>query len=287
MSETKCGWCAQHCAPGLMLCGKCSTTLERALGNVATYHADLDTIRQKRARYAGGGATKGSIGKAQPLPVDARFLDRVGAGSQLAWDAKNTVVAWARIVLEEHPPVREQQPRDTVASVCGWLGSQRNWIAGQMWATDMLDEVLDLERRLRRFVDRPAETVYRGLCGSETDATDGSVIVCNQALYAAQDSPFVRCTICGCEYDTEARRKVLLDEAEDREVTVRTLARVLTTLGNVESSEAKLENRINVWVHRGHLKANGQRVVDGRPRPVYRVGDVIDLLSADARDKSA
>lgn len=285
MSETTCGWCGARVAAGLVLCGKCITTLERSLGNIAVYYNDLDTLRQKRARY-GGQASKGSVGKAQPLPVDSRFLDRIGTGSQVAWDTRNTVTTWARLVMDEHPPIREQAPRDTIASVCGWLGSQRNWIAGQVWATELLDEMLDIERRLRRLVDRPAESVYRGLCGSETDTIDGGVIVCDEALYATPGSPWVRCPVCGCEYDTEERRKVLLAEAEDREVTVRTLARVLTTLGDVEASEAKLENRINVWVHRGRLASNGQRVIDGRPRPVYRVGDVLDLLAQDAEDKA-
>lgn len=292
MNETVCDNCGHTVGPGIVLCSKCTTTLERSLGNIAVYYADLDTIRQKRARYS-GGASKGSIGKAQPLPVDHRFLDRKpgshgqGAGTELVYATRNTVTTWARIVMEEHPPVREQAPRDTIGSVCGWLGEQRNWIAGQEWAGELLDEMLDLERRLRRFVDRPAETVYRGLCGSETDTIDGEVLVCTQALYATTEATFVRCPVCGCEYDTAGRRKTLLEEAQDRHVTVRTLARVLLTLGEVESSEAKLENRINVWVARGKIAAHSQRVIDGRPRPVYRVGDVLDLLTADARDKSA
>lgn len=289
---SSCAWCEHTTGPGMTLCGKCVSTLDIALGNVATYWADLDTIRQKRTRY-GGTAAKGSIGKAQPLPVDHRFLDTKpgkggqGAGSELVFATRNTVTTWARLVMEEHPPIREQAPRDTIASICGWLGLQRHWIAGQDWATEMLDEMLDLERRLRRFVDRPADAWYAGECGSETDRDDGTTVTCRRELYATPGSAWVRCNDCGCEYDVEGRRKTLLDEAEDREVTVRMLARIVTTLGDIDASEARLEGRINVWVHRGRLKANGSRVVDGRPRPVYRVGDVLDLLSADAQDKPA
>lgn len=301
-----CDWCGAEVHAGTYLCARCLGTLEIALGNVSTYYADLDTIREKRARY-GGQATKGSIGKTQPLPVDGRFVDTTGTGSQLAWDARNTVTTWTRHVLDEWPPLDaivcndllckrcnplaaeadfRTHPADTISACCGYLSRFLSRIASHRWAVELLDEMLDLERRLRRMVDRPIDAVYRGVCGSLTETERGDVR-CTRELYADPGSPFVRCPDCGCTYDTEERRKVLLDEAEDREVTVRVLARLVTTLGDVDVSEARIENRINVWVSRGRLRSNGRRVVDGRPRPVYRVGDVLDLLRDDAQAKTA
>jgi hypothetical protein len=303
VSGRACDGCGAAVHDGVNLCAQCATTLDVALGNIAAYQPDLDTIRAKRARY-GGGASKGSIGKAQPLPVDMRFLDRTGVGSQLDWDAKNTIVAWTRIVLDTWTPaagptcrthclhascnetLRRAHPRDNVGSCVNYLAGHRHGIAAMPWAGELLDEMLDLERRLRRMVDRPADAWYAGECGSETD-TDYGTVTCTRELYAVPGSPFVQCRDCGCTYDVAARRKTLLNEAEDREVTVRMMARIVTTLGAIDASEARLEGRINVWVTRGRLLANGKRVVDGRPRPVYRVGDVLDLLSADAEAKGA
>lgn len=297
-----CAWCSAEVHAGTFLCERCVQTLDYALANIATYHDDLDTLRTKRARY-GGQTGKGSIGKAVPLPLDGRFTDGTGQGSEVAYAARSTVVAWTRVALDEWPPIagptcreclhlschevkRRAHPRDTVASCCVYLAGQRNRIAAMPWAAELVDEMLDVERRLRRLVDRPAEGWYAGVCGSTTD-TDAGEVRCVRELYSEPGSPFVRCRDCGCTYDVEARRKALLREAEDREVTVRTLARVVTTLGASNASEARIENRINVWVSRGRLKANGRRVIDGKPRPVYRVGDVLDLLSADADAKGA
>lgn len=300
----ECTWCgSEDVHDGAFLCERCVTTLDISLGNVSAYYDDLDTLRQKRSRYGSTGSSKGSIGKAQPLPVDGRFLDATGQGSQVAWDTRNTVTTWTRVILDEWPPAlgptcanclhvscheirRRTHPRDTVAACCAYIAGWRNRLTSHEWATELLDEMLDLERRLRRIVDRPADAWYAGACGSVTD-TDNGEVICTRELYAEPGSPFVQCRDCSCTYDVAARRKALLAEAEDREATVRTLARIVTTLGASEASEARIENRINVWVTRGRLTSNGRRVIDGRPRPVYRVGDVLDLLASDAEAKGA
>ncbi|QLQ11159.1 MAG: hypothetical protein HZY75_13250 [Nocardioidaceae bacterium] len=296
MSEPTCAWCHKTCAPGITLCPKCVTTLDHALANIAAYWRDLDTIRTKQARYSTSNTTKGSVGKTQPLPVDGRFTDPTGYGSEVVYGAKNTLVAWAKTLIEDWPPAngpacpsclhvschelkRRAFPRDTMPGLCAYIAGWRHAIAATPWATDMLDELLDVERRLRKLIDRPADGWYAGECGSETDMDDGSTVTCTRALYAEPGSPFVRCRDCGCTYDTEARRATLLAEAEDREATVRILARVAYTLKGIDASESRLERRIAGWVKRGKIKANGTRVVGGKPLPVYRVGDVIDLLT--------
>jgi hypothetical protein len=37
--------------------------------------------------------------------------------------------------------------------------------------------------------------------------------------------------------------------------------------------------RIRTWASRGLVTARGERTVDGRQRPVYRLGDVVDLAT--------
>lgn len=302
MTAPTCGSCERTTAPGTTLCGKCVTTLDHALANIPAYWSDLDILRGKRTRYATGGATKGSVGKEQPMPLDARFASRTGDGTRVVDDTRNTITTWARTIIEEHDPIpgptcpaclhvscheltRRRLPRDTIGSVCAYIAGWRHWIATEDWGPELLDELLDVERRLRRMIDRPADGWYAGLCGSETDLDDGTTVVCTRELYADPGSPFVRCRDCGCTYDTAARRTILLAEAEDREVTVRTMTRIATTLGGIDASESRLDARIRTWVARGKISAGGTRVVDGRPRPVYRVGDVLDRLTEDAETK--
>jgi len=330
----ECEWCDRP-APFATICGACVKTLRKALANVSADYADLGTVRRKGTRF-GGNSTKGSIGKEQPLPIDGRFADRAGDGSQLDFDVKNTVVTWARAVMDEYAEtfvgpiceecqhesclraIRRRWPSSTVTSVCAYLSRMAPTIAAEDWVAAMLDEVLDLERRLRRFVDRPADRWYAGVCDSEIEADrphDGTTcgcgchndddaacdmdggcgveyatiegVRCTRELWADGKTPFVHCRDCGTSWDVEQRRVALVREAEDREATVRTLARIITTLGASDAGEARVESRINTWVHRGRLTANGRRVIDGKVRPVYRVGDVLALLRRDDEKRSA
>ncbi|MGI8682059.1 MAG: hypothetical protein ACR2JO_08010 [Mycobacteriales bacterium] len=301
MSEALCP-CGKPTAGGF-LCDRCVHTLDVALANIAAYHGDLDTLRTKQARYS-VTRSRASVGRTQPLVIDGRWVDTSGTGSEVEYAVRSTVVAWTRVVLDDWPPLnqlhcedglcvrcsvirRRKHPADTIASCCAYLQRMLGrHLSGAEYAPEMLDEMLDLERRLRRLVDSPPERWYAGVCGSVTD-TDIGEVVCTRELYADPGSPFVRCGDCGCTYDVEARREVLLAEARDRLATVRTIARIVTTLGEVRASEKRTESRINTWVHRSQLTRRGQRVVDHKPRALYRVGDVLDLLAEDAREESA
>lgn len=335
MSEHICEWCDRP-APHATICGTCVGTFRKALRNVGTLYADLATVRSKGSRF-GGNATKGSVGREMPLVVDSRFTDRTGDGSQLDYDVKNTLVTWARMVIEGWPeyrpgPVcegcnhatcvrarRTAHPGNSVVSIAAYLVRMAGSIAAEEWAAEILDEVLDLERRLRRMVDRPADRWYAGICGNviEPDrAHDGSTcgcachanlgtpcdvpggcgleygsvlggVTCERDLWADGHSSTVRCGDCGREWQVSERRTKLVDEAKDRHVTVATLARIVTTIGATGIPQATLEARIRQWVKRKKVTAHGQRVIDGRPRPVYRVGDVLELLDAETTAKGA
>ncbi len=73
-----------------------------------------------------------------------------------------------------------------------------------------------------------------------------------------------------------------MTEARDQVAPVSVIARVVVGLMDNETSVERLTNRIDKWVSRGQLHDLGVRVLDGRPRRAYRVGDVFDLLNARA-----
>jgi hypothetical protein len=309
MTETICG-CGRPTA-GAVLCEDCTTTFRWAIVNVAAYTADLETVRTKRARYGSTGATKGSIGKAQPLPVDSRFANGaprlevfggVGGsvtapGTQLRWDVWNTVVAWCRTVMEDQPELhgpacidclhvscsavrRRRWPANNVASMIHYLTRQFRLICSEQWAPVMMDEFLDLERRLCRMIDRPADRWYAGKCSASDE--NGQ---CNVDLYATSDRGTIDCPGCDTRHDVAKRREFLLDEAKGILVTATEAASALLAWTDYDGSENKLIDRIRKWRDRGHLDVQDVTSLHGRDRHLYRLGDIQDLLIRRAQSE--
>lgn len=303
------------------LCDRCAHTLDVALANIPAYFADLDTIRTRQTRY-GATAGKGSVGKTQPLPVDMRFTDDTGSGSEVEYATRSTVVAWTRVALEEWPEVhgpmcgesrttspqtgpgatnspkpgnhstgarkgpqsgaqalclhstchqiqRRRHPADTIASMCNYLSRMLRSIVAEQWAPEMFDEMLDLEKRLRRLVDRPASKVYLGAC---------TVPLCAGSVYAKEGDETGRCDQddCRTEYDTSLSRRGLESELDSQLLTAAEIARLSTYLG-LKADRQKVRVRVNLWHSRGRLAAAG-RAEDGSPR--FRYGEVRGLLYA-------
>lgn len=292
---------------GAVLCDGCAKTFAYALPNVAAYHTDLGTVARKQARYGSGAATKGSVGKSQPLPVDMRFIDggeapqddkskrprgaTLSPGSQLRWDTWNTVVAWCRTVMEEQPELhgpacagclhiscaavrRRRWPQNTVPSMVNYLSRQFRWIVREDWAPAMFGELLDLERRLARFVDRPGERWYAGKCWvGEGDN------VCTAELWARSEGQrHIDCPACNYRHDVASRRDVLLGEAKEYLVTATQAAGALMAWTDYDGTEDKLVDRIRKWRDRERLEVRDVTSLQGKDRHLYRLGDIQDLL---------
>jgi hypothetical protein len=300
---TKCS-CGKPTSGGAWCTGSrsCTHTVDVAIAHIAAYYDDLDTIRTRQTSY-GGLAAKGSIGKAQALGVDARFLPD-GIGTLAVHATRNAVTTYARVLHDDRPELGWPK-HDTVHSVCNHFASNLAAIAALPWADEFKAEMLSVERMLTKIIDRPADRWYAGRCGAvmgtehngstcacachhghpRTCDIDGGCgreydnVPCPALLYAEPDNPFVRCKVCGTTHTVAERRADLLSEAEDREATVETITRIITTLGDRDVRSAKVSARIRQWAIRGKIESHGLRVVDGRPRPVYRVGDVLDLLN--------
>lgn len=313
MNEQLCG-CGKATA-GAAVCADCGRTLAFAIANVAGHYVDLGTVAAKQTRYASGGATKGSIGKAQPLPVDMRFVSgpprETGARAtlapltQLRWDAWNTVVAWCRTVMEEQAQIMgplcgehfclhaschvvrlRRWPVNTVTSMCLYLDKQHRWIEGREWAPLLLDEMLDLERRLTRAVNRPPDRWYAGKCSARSDI-DAPDLMCRVDLYAREDRGWIDCPGCGVRHDVAERRDILLKEAADYHVTATEAAGALISWTDYDGSQAKLVDRIRKWRDRDRLTVRDVTSLLGKDRHLYRLGDIQDLLVGHAQDVQA
>lgn len=302
---------------GARFCERCEKTFSYSIVHVGVYYDDLvNTVATKRTRFGNAGATKGSIGKSQPLPVDTRFIDvtapsdapspegsrgrpSLAPANQLRYDSWQTIVAWTQTVMESSgtPLIepacttcvhlscseirrRRHPARGTIPSMIRYLARQFRWIIRQDWAPTMADELLDLERRLARMVDRPADRRYAGKCSALT--MDGR---CEAELYARMDSGRVTCPRCKAEHDVTERRDILLSEAKHYLVTATEAAGALMAWTDYEGSEDKLIDRIRKWRDRGKLDVADVTSLHGRDRHLYLLGDIQDLMVAAAQDQ--
>jgi hypothetical protein len=302
---------------GTTLCERCVHTADVALANIAAHYTDLDTLRTKRFRYGTAGATTASVGKTQPLLVDLRFVSdsnatdssewqvpgREGQGSAVVADLRTTITSWTRTVLDQWPPLRpilcedplcrrcnplaaeashRRPPRDTVVACCGYLQRLLPRIATHPWATDLLRDMLRLERALARLVDRPPDRWYAGKC-STPDPDDPNRLVCQAELYASTDSGSVRCPACGTEHDVTGRRDFLLAEAREYAVTATEAAGALIAWTDYDGSETKLVDLIRKWRDRDKLEVRDVTSLHGKDRHLYRLGDIQELLVEHAQ----
>lgn len=149
-----------------------------------------------------------------------------------------------------------------------YLADNVGWIAHQPDAVEAFDE-LDQATILVEVTIRqpPWATWYAGRCDH-----------CGLDMYAYRDDLAVECAVCLITYDVAERRKYLLDVVRDHLDRASVISRALSGLG-VEVSR----QRLKTWEGRGLIAA---KAVDLSGRPLYRIGDVIDLLTRLAERKS-
>lgn len=261
---------------GLALCNRCIETLTIACVNVAAYYGDVEKIQP------GQGVRSRSTPKSTPPPgFEPERIDRI---SETLDHVTVIVVGWARNLVDDRPGSGPMPT--TFVRVVGWLESHRNTIATLEWAAECLREMVDCERRLQRLLDRSDTGRFVGQCSAHIgDDADGEAVLCDRALYASDSVSWVRCPQCGVQHEVEERRRILAEATRDEKAPVRTIARVIVGLLPEESSEEKLTRRIEKWIERGKLEDYGVRVLDGRPRRVYRIGDVLDMLTGELKAK--
>lgn len=283
MSATKCQNqdCGAETSNGLAMCERCTHTLRVALTNTAAYYADaLRIVPGQRVRVRGAY-------QSTPPPSTRETVDPISAATDYV---DNIILGWARNLSDDRPTIEPFQTN--ITTVCGWLESHVGSIVTLEWAGECLREIQECERLLQRLIDRSDTGWYAGICanevGRETDI-HGEIVAleCPRQLYGTQSSSWVTCPECGRAWDASTRRDAMRAEAMERTAPVRVIARAVVGLSDDEMSVERLTRRIEQWVARGQLVRAGTKVIDRKPRPVYRIGDVFDLLSGDVLPKNA
>lgn len=270
---SKCQSCSAETTNGLTLCQRCQQTLTVSLVNAAAYFTDVDKIRP------GQRVKVRSAYVSTPPPAIAPVVDRIGETLDLA---ATIIFGWCRNLEDDRAGYVEPMPLLTERR-CGWLEAYTATIATLDWAAVCLDEIRGVERDLKRILDKSDTGRYVGICGNEIGRgeIDGEVVPidCVRHLYLPATANWVTCPECGRSWDGKERQAAMLAMARDELAPIRVIAAVVVQLSDEESSVERLTRRIEQWVQRGRLEDYGVRVLDGRPRRVYRIDDVLRLVA--------
>lgn len=275
MSDTTCT-CGRPVADAYV-CHPCGQTLAQELATVRDLVADLELALARGTSF--GNHTGGRGTDRQPLPYDVR-------ASEALWVLRNTLGTWARIVEEEngqggpevgmpakpaqshaerlspHPGWYDTRGHIPAPQIGSWLAARIHWLRHHAAAAEAFDELHAAITTARHVIDRPPDRWYAGPCDH-----------CHADLYAKTAATTVACPNCGVRYDVHARRSWLLDAAEDVLAPAVEIARALTTL-----AVPVTDGSIRGYVHRKRLTV---RTHDTTGRPLYRLGDVLDLVAGE------
>lgn len=225
------------------ICGACAGELARALADVPWLAAQLRvSLTRQTSRSTGGRSAT------VPLPYDER-------AREAAFVLRSALVGWVRVLADPD----DQSPDDDLAAMAGWLSSCHGALIRHPAAEEAHGEITEAVRQAERAIDARAERWYAGPCQ------------CGEDLYARPGAALVTCHACAEQYDVAERRSYLLAAAEDTLAGATLIAQALTSLGQPVTPD-----RMWKWAERGRIVKRG---TDLRGKPLYRVGDVIDLLA--------
>lgn len=251
----------------------CTGHLERDLGDVASIVGDLDITlsRQDCVPSVGGNSQPRPDAQDEPgLSAIASTRNPVHWGASIAAGTlENVLTTWVRDLTDDDWRPGLGVPPSAAAA--GHMLMLVREIRRHPAVDELVDQITDAIAQARRAVDRPADRTFVGPCNTMTEG-----VKCIEDLYARRGASEVRCKVCSAEHDVAARREWLLDQAEDRLVTVREAARYLGEVGG----QAVTEDRI-----RGHLR-RGQRLAFRPGTNTFRLGDLLDILRDDSQRRA-
>lgn len=269
--------CCGRPTPDGYACVTCGITKPgEQLRSIADMTPAARDIAHGLSRAEGGGAS-GKPGSRLPLNLrDTEALNQT----------ERVLTKWIDHIgpIRGHPRPWFTHTGDPIAIAATWLTGHLEWMRhqpdqepdndGNTWgAQDFLADVAAAARVVAGIARGPAAQRYLGPCGAEipvgTLAEPDRVHECEGDIYARDGATTGRCRTCGAEVATDLRRAWL--DGEVRSHAFRA--------AHIAEAYGVRANTIRVWADRGRLVAHGH---DGEGRPLFNVGDVLDLAAADA-----
>jgi len=264
---------APQLRPDRYLCHHCTVRLRRTLEDLPSLMADLEITlaRQLRIGYTDADTAWPQTTAATPLPFDLR-------ASEAGWVARMTILANVDWVAG----IRGHTVPQSWLAIATYLTDAVDWIARHPDGPQVVDEILAATRQARAAIDRPADRVYVGRCGALIETPEHLAATdCAEELYARADRTDVTCPRCGTTWDVHQRQAAMLEQLRDHVLPAVDIARAVAGLGRDITPEL-----IRQWKRRRLLAPAHDE--QGRPRattdgrPLYRVGDVLDLVAQRA-----
>jgi hypothetical protein len=280
-----------HCATGCgrptqdMLCSTCLTHLVTDLRQLATG----GVARVRRHQRVDGSeyeVTESRPGLIEELQITITRQDVLGspllggrspeqallfheAASEVSWILRNTISTWARDVAETYAHLTLSATTTTEAA--GWLANLPTLLAEHPAAGELHDEITSVVREVRRVIDRSAERIYLGKCGSTIDEQ-----VCDDDLYGIVDRDTAHCRTCGTEYDAHTRWLDIQDRVRG---SLATAAEIAGAAARMYGRMLKIKT-IRTWAFRGVIETHGR---NERDEPLHLVGQVLDQAARSVR----
>lgn len=257
MTASPCVRCGRPIADGAYACSSCADRAGRQLAEIADLAPDAREIaRGLSARL------RAETGSGVPGP---RIQLNFSATARLDAIA-NELGTLARMVAEERHGSLWVWMNDAIVEASLWLTSRLDWLRHHPAADEHLTTIDVCARVMRGVVNQGRDPGrYAGPCS--TVGPDGRT--CGEDVTARTGSNVAVCSKCGSEYDVDEQQRWMLGEIEDYLATSVEIAGVLLRLGFPIGYST-----IAAYAAKGRIVQRGH---DEQDRPVYRIGDVIDL----------
>lgn len=270
---SRCGACTALC--GGWLCTRCVHELADKLSAVAiaaresaSLLDELNTVLSRTARMSTGKGAKRTKGTEQPLVVDMRAAHAYEQLEALVRRAFLMCGAVSAQHVRGHTRWPSGSRAQAVVAVAHITG-----VVQHPECVELLHELRASVDEVTRIIDRPPDQWYAGQCSAATERG-----ACTTDLYAREGQAIVRCPACKTEHDVAQRRAVLLRAVEDVLATATEIARAVHLLPAPITRSV-----IYSYAHRRRIVARG---TNSRGEPLYRVGDVLDLVRDQAKRRA-
>jgi len=263
------------------LCRGCLARLEKTLAELPAELRDLEVTITRQANAGRPEST--SRGK----PGSGVLYDPDDAASKVADEARNEASTWVRHLCEQRglrPPALR-----TTAAMTLWLTAHVGAIGQDESAGECYTWARMLRSAIRHAIDNLARR-WAGPCTAQllvadVVLTDGVIALgevrteCGADLRTRPGAKVIRCDACGAEYDPVERLKWILSKSREHHGTARFCANALTDAGYHVTAK-----QIDTLARRGKLISYRD---DEIGRPLYLLGDLLDLLDRDRTKVSA
>ena len=261
-----CPLCGGRMNTGREVCTPCEDQLVRDLADIPdlAYQLDLTETRQTRTGDRNGG---------RPAETGLSWDERA---RQAADQLRGVLAGWVAELQQRHAGLRAQPPRPDTGSLARWLTLHRIHLLRHPAFDEAIGQIRQAVKQARWAIDLPPDTWFAGPCNTpliDEGAETGEI--CQADLYARHGAAQIVCRACKAPHDIGYRFDYVMGKAIDHLGTATEIARAVSGFGDHVTPAM-----IRGYAHRGRITAHGRDPLD---RPLYRIGDVLEVLDGRQR----